>query len=213
MDKEQPEPCLTPERREYLLSCRGNYVKDGNSALESYEKATLTLFGICLAASVGLANELLKDMPAIQCPTLLWTSWALQVVAILVLLVSFLLSHVIFEKLTALVDRQLRSPDKQITIEPPSGISIAVRVANWLSLLLFASGLICFLIFAANNLSKETSLENDPKKTTQSPEEIRKGNPGYTPAPPVPATPAPSPSPPPTQTPQPSIPSPKEGDK
>ncbi len=204
---DQQQTSLTDERLKYLQAFRDGCVKDGSAALASYEKATLTLFGIGLATSVGLANELLKESIIIHLAPLLWGCWVLMVIAILVLLTTFLLSHMIFERLTALVDQQLSNPQAKVNIQPPALISTVVRLGNWLSLLLFASGLVCFLLFAANNISGDNRMTNDPK-TPQTWEEIRKGDPGYAPAPATPSAPG---SDAPAQTPPASNPPPNQG--
>ena len=198
---------MDEERCKQLQAFRDHCISQGNASLESYEKATLALFSTALAASVAVAGVLLKDADGIAHPWWLWSSWTSLVLAVVAILISFLLSHKVFEKLRELVDRQLTNPNVIVDIVPPKWLSGTIRSCNWGSLVLFAFGMIFFMFFAASNTVKENGVPSDPKKEGVI-EEIRKGNPGYGPPPAAPTPQAPSPQAP--SQPVPSQPAPTQ---
>lgn len=182
------------------------------AACENYDKYMITLSSGALGLSVLYLEKIAKQPLPYTYPWL-YTAWGAFGVALCIMLASFLLSQSSWRRRRDLLDEGFtRDWGQMQPASKPEDLSLVDTdycglVTNWmnrLALLLFAVGILTFLVFSIRNLPRfpqESTMAGPDKKQGNGYE--KKGAPGRPPA--VPA-PKPVTQPPPASTPPPSKP-------
>ena len=126
------------EYREHLVSA-------GQKAIETYDRTLLTLSGGALALSLAFIRDI-APAPVSRPKFLLW-AWVLWVVALLITVGSFYISHLALTKAMAQVD------DETIHERSQGGRwTTVVKVLNPVAGLAFMAGVVLIVCFAYANL-------------------------------------------------------------
>ena len=172
------------------LSERALLIDAARESARTFDKAVLT-FG---SAIFGFSIAFVKDVaPTPARYTLKWLgfSWGLFSFGLLAILLSFLFSHraCMFE--IEVGAKQLADPKYQ---RVRNRWSVATNTCNILSITCMFLGLLCWSVFAFNNIGKGESQMNQPKPSATADKLNRPVKDGYTP-PPMPAKSTPPPPP------------------
>jgi len=150
MEKKQEEGIDYYEKvhLEHLHEHRRLTFQEKLKSTESFDKYLLSF----ATGSLYLSIYFTKDLQIVEHFTILAIGWAGLLVAILVTLISFLISEKAFEWEIAETDKEIEDSSYQRGAK--NGWTTAISFLQWLSLLFFIGGLGSFVIFYFFNLLK-----------------------------------------------------------
>ena len=157
MNDELGEETESQQRRRLHGEQRSELLERQRSNSESYDKAILTLS----SGALGLSLTFIKDLlPASRQPvwtTLLYWSWGLLTAAIIITVVSFLLSSAaINQALNQITEYYLNGNEGAFA---RTKLSWAVDASNYISGGLFVAGVLVTVLFVSINFSEVRSMK------------------------------------------------------
>jgi hypothetical protein len=155
---------LRPEeieaRKKQHAEIKAEYEKRTVANADNLDKSILTYSSAGLAFSLGFLKDFVPIKKA-EHACLLYTSWLLFVVAVVVTLVSYLLSQSALLKQLEISERYNLDQDDAALTEP----NCLARILKWLSYLStlsFLSAISTSTLFVALNLTKGELMQNTP---------------------------------------------------
>jgi hypothetical protein len=191
MADEIGEVTYTPEQHALFIEERKGLIDAARESARTFDQAILAFGSAAFAFSIAFVKDV---APHPQSYSLKWlaVAWALFSFGLLAVTLSFLFSHkacmfeidVGFEALTNPKASRKRNP-----------WSTAVDWCNYLSVGLLFAGILCWSVFAFENLNIGVNTMHDPKQPNPTvPDRLERGYiPPKAPPPPPPKTPPPTP--------------------
>lgn len=131
---------------EYLREYRAQLVEGQQRVIDNYEKTLLTLSTGALALSITFVKDILAGKPACAAPWLL-TAWGCWAMSVCLLLASYYLSPLAYQKALQQVD------DGTITTETTGGgYTTAINLLNSLGGIAFFLGVLAFAVVGITNI-------------------------------------------------------------
>ncbi len=138
------------EKKKVYAITREDLLKRSLSNSENMDKAILSLSSAFLGASLGLMKNVVDVHRAIY-PKLLTTSWWLFACAIILTLISFLLSQQAIKRQLELAERYYLKGDSAALSEA-NPFASATEFINWGSASIFMLAIISTIVFISLNL-------------------------------------------------------------
>lgn len=125
---------------------RQNYIESENHAQDELDKTIIKLSAGSFAVTFAFVDNFIQAEPVLTGWLIAsWLSWGLSIV---VSLISYYLSVLAFRKAIEELDKGMDFKE----VDPGGHYTKWLVFLNPLSLILFASGMICIAIFITNNL-------------------------------------------------------------